>query len=145
MTDNKKQSGYSKEEREAMKARSKELKAQQKADRKRADGEKEVMDAIAKMPEPDKSLAQQIHEIVSKTAPDLWPKTWYGFPAYAKDDKVVCFFQFASKFGSRYSTLGFNDTAKLDEGDMWPTVFAITNIGKEEEARIVELVKKAVS
>lgn len=145
METKKKSTGFSAQEREAMKARAKELREQAKSDRKREDGVNEVLEAIAKMPEPDKSLATKIHEIVSKAAPSLMPRTWYGFPAYAKDDKVLVFFQHASKFESRYSTLGFNDISKLDDGDMWPTTFAVLKITPAIEAKITELVKKAVS
>jgi len=141
----KKFEGFSKEEQLAMKNRAKELLAESKAGKKREAVEKILLDAIAEMKGADKEIATKLHEIMSKHAPELWPKTWYGFPAYTKNDKVVCFFQFAGKFDSRYGTLGFNDTAKLDQGNMWPTAFAITKIGAEEEKKIIELVKKAIS
>jgi len=129
----------------AMKARAKELKAEARASKNRAEGDKLILDAIAQMSDADKAIAQKVHELVSKTAPELFPKTWYGMPAYAdKEGNVVCFFQAASKFKSRYSTLGFSDPAKLDTGNMWPTAFALVGISKSEEDQIVELVKKAI-
>ena len=136
--------GFTKEEQAAMKARAKELKAEARTNQKREEGEKELLEKIAEMTEPDRSMAERLHEIVTTNAPDLWPKTWYGMPAYARDGKVVCFFQSAQKFGARYATLGFNDTANLDEGAMWPTAFALKELTATEEARIVTLVKKAV-
>ena len=145
MSDTKKSAGFSKEEQVAMRNRARELAAEAKASKNRAAGERAASDAIAKLPEPDKSLAKKIHEIITKTAPHLWPKTYYGFPAYALNDKIVCFFQYASKFKTRYSTLAFNDTAKLDDGNMWPVIFAVTKITATEEARIVELLKKALN
>jgi uncharacterized protein YdhG (YjbR/CyaY superfamily) len=139
--------GFTAEERAAMKERAHELKADQdlKAEARRADGEKALLAKIAEMPEPDRILAERIHAIVKKSAPDLLPKTWYGMPAYAKDGKVVCYFQSAGKFKSRYATFGFNDTANLDEGAMWPTSFALTELTAAEEAKIGALVTKAVS
>lgn len=137
--------GFTKEEQAAMKARAKELKAEARANKKREEGEKDLLEKIAEMDEPDRSMAARIHEIVSATAPDLWPKTWYGMPAYARDGKVVCFFQSAQKFDSRYSTFGFQDTANLDDGNMWPTGFALTGMTVAEEERIAALVKQAVS
>jgi uncharacterized protein YdhG (YjbR/CyaY superfamily) len=137
--------GFTKEEQAAMKARAKELKAEARANQKREEGEKDLLEKIAEMAEPDRSMAERLHEIVTTNAPDLWPKTWYGMPAYARDGKVVCFFQSAEKFGARYATLGFNDTANLDDGAMWPTAFALKELTATEEARIVALVKKAVS
>lgn len=129
----------------AMKARAKELKAEARASKNRADGEKLILDAIAQMSDADKAIAKIVHELVTKTAPELFPKTWYGMPAYAdKEGSVVCFFQAASKFKSRYSTLGFSDPAKLDDGNMWPTAFALVGISKSEEDQIVELVKQAI-
>jgi len=113
--------------------------------KKRADGEKELFAKIAEMPEPDRVMAQRLHEIISEAAPELWPKTWYGMPAYARDGQVICFFQGAAKFNTRYATLGFNDTAHLDDGAMWPTAFALKELTAVEEARIRALVKKAVS
>ena len=133
--------GFTAEERAAMKERAQELKA---AARK-ADGERDVLAKIAEMPEPDRALAERIHAIVKSSAPTLSPKTWYGMPAYTKGGKVVCYFQSADKFKSRYATLGFNDAANLDEGGMWPTSFAVTQLTAAEEARIAALVKQAVS
>lgn len=146
-TNNKKKlGGFSDEERAAMKARALELKAEERASKNKAAGEKDVITAIAKMPEPDRAMASQIHTIVKKTAPNLYPKTWYGMPAYAnKDGKVVCFFQAASKFKYRYATLGFQEDANLDEGAMWPVAYALKKLTAIEEAKIVALVKKAVS
>lgn len=145
-TDNKKKSqGFSDEERAAMKERALELKAEERASKDKAAGETLVRAAIAKMPEPDRSQARRIHEIVRTTAPDLFPKTWYGMPAYAnKEGKVVCFFQAASKFKYRYATLGFQEDAHLDEGAMWPTAFALMKLTAAEETKIAALVKKAV-
>ena len=111
----------------------------------KGDGESDVLAKIAEMPEPDRSMAERLHAIITASAPVLSPKTWYGMPAYAKDGKVVCFFQSAQKFNARYATLGFSDTANLDEGAMWPTSFALKELTAAEEARIVALVKKAVS
>lgn len=139
-----KNTGFSDQEREAMKTRAKEFAAEQRSNKKKADGEKDVMAAIAAMTGSDKSIAQRIHELVMETAPDLWPKTWYGMPAYAKDGKVICFFQAAKKFEARYATFGFTDTAKLDDGNMWPTAFALINLTSAEEKMIIEIVKKAV-
>src|SRR3990172_2708557 len=142
---NKNSKGFTDEEKDAMKARAQELKAEARADKDRAVGESAVLAAIAAMSEPDRSMAKRLHAIVKASAPALWPKTWYGMPAYAKDDKVVCFFTAASKFKSRYAAFGFNDTANLDEGAMWPTSFALKELTATEEARISALVKKAVS
>lgn len=140
-----KSQGFTEAEKAAMKERAKELKAEERANRKREEGENDLLEKIAEMPEPDRGMAQRIHAIVSANAPDLWPRTWYGMPAYANQDgKVVCFFQPAAKFDARYATLGFNDTANLDEGSMWPTAFALTGLSAAEEARIAALVKKAV-
>jgi uncharacterized protein YdhG (YjbR/CyaY superfamily) len=133
--------GFTPEERAAMKARAKELKAEQE----KADWESEVLAAIAEMPEPDRTMAQRLHEIIKTNAPDLSPKTWYGMPAYARNGNVICFFQTAQKFKARYATLGFSDKANLDDGAMWPTSFALKELTAAEEARIVALVKKAVS
>ena len=138
-------SGFTDEERAAMKERAQELKAEARAKKDRADGESDLLAKIAEMPEPDRAMATRLHEIVKASAPALSPKTWYGMPAYAKDGKVVCFFQSADKFNSRYATFGFNDTANLDEGHMWPTSFALKELTATEEARISALVKKAVS
>jgi uncharacterized protein YdhG (YjbR/CyaY superfamily) len=140
----KKGKGFTVEERAAMKERAKELKAEERAKKNRAAGESALLQKIAEMPEPDRAMAERLHEIVKASAPALWPKTWYGMPAYAnKDGKVVCYFQSAEKFDARYATLGFNDAANLDEGAMWPTSFALVELGAAEEARIGELVKRA--
>jgi uncharacterized protein YdhG (YjbR/CyaY superfamily) len=132
---------FTAEERAAMRERVKEL----KADQSRAAGEADLLAKIAEMPEPDRAMAKRVHAIVTATAPDLAPKTWYGMPAYAKEGKVVCFFTPASKFKARYATFGFNEDAKLDEGNMWPTSFALTKLTATDEAKIAALVKKAVS
>lgn len=134
---------FSDDERAAMMARAKELAAETRSNKNKAQGESDVLAAIAAMPEPDRSIAKRLHEIIKKSAPDLAPKTWYGFPAYAKGDKVVCFFQYAGKFKTRYATFGFSDTAKLDEGNMWPVAFALKKLTAVEEAKIIALVKKA--
>ena len=137
----KKSKGFTAEERAAMKERAQEL----KADARKADGESALLAKVAEMPAPDRAMAKRLHEIVKASAPDLSPKTWYGMPAYAnKDGKVVCFFTPASKFKERYATFGFNATANLDEGAMWPTSFALTKLTATEEAKIRRLVKKAV-
>ena len=137
----KKYAGLSPEEIAAMKETLKERKAQVS----RADGEKALLAKIAEMPEPDRGMAKRLHALIKTTAPVLSPKTWYGMPAYTKDDKVVCFFQSADKFKARYATFGFNDTANLDEGSMWPTSFALKELTAADEAKIAALVKKAVS
>jgi uncharacterized protein YdhG (YjbR/CyaY superfamily) len=137
--------GFTDDEKAAMKERAKELKAEARANKDRAEGESDVLAKIAEMPEPDRSMAKRLHAIIKASAPALLPKTWYGMPAYAKDEKVVCFFTAASKFKSRYATFGFNDTANLDDGAMWPTSFALKELTAAEEARISALVKKAVS
>ena len=137
--------GFTAEERAAMKERAKELKAEARAEKDRAAGEQDVLEKIAEMPEADRVIAERIHAIVTANAPDLMPKTWYGMPAYAKDGKIVCFFQSAHKFSARYATFGFNDTAKLDEGHMWPTSFALTKLTDDDEKKIAALVKKAVA
>jgi uncharacterized protein YdhG (YjbR/CyaY superfamily) len=143
----KKSKGFTDEERAAMKERAQELKAQARrgphADK--ADGESDVLAKIAEMPQPDRAMAERLHEIVKASAPALSPKTWYGMPAYAKDGKVLCFFQSAQKFNSRYATLGFSDKANLDEGAMWATSFALKEFTATEEAKISALVKRAVS
>jgi len=136
--------GFSAEEKAAMKERAKELKAEERASKDRAAGENDLLAKIAEMPEPDRSMATRLHAIVKASAPALSPKTWYGMPAYARDDKVVCFFTPASKFNARYATFGFNDSANLDEGDMWPTSFALKELTAAEEKKIAALVKKAV-
>ena len=137
--------GFTADERAAMKERAKELKAQERASKDKAAGEKDVLAKIAEMPDADRIIAERLHEIIKAVAPDLAPKTWYGMPAYAKDGKVVCFFQSAHKFGTRYATLGFNETANLDDGAMWPTAFALKQLTDTEAARISALVKQAVS
>jgi uncharacterized protein YdhG (YjbR/CyaY superfamily) len=137
--------GFTKEEQAAMKERAQELKAEARANKKREEGEKDLLEKIAEMSEADRTKAKRLHEIITETAPDLWPKTWYGMPAYARDGKVVCFFQSAQKFNTRYATLGFSDTANLDEGGLWPVAFALKELTATEEERIVALVKKAVS
>src|SRR4028119_871765 len=132
----KKPEGFTDEERAAMRERAKELKAEARANKKKAEGESDLLAKIAEMHEPDRAMAQRIHEIVKASAPALSPKTWYGMPAYAnKDGKVVCFFQSAEKFNSRYATLGFSDEANLDEGSMWPTSFALKELAATEEAK----------
>jgi uncharacterized protein YdhG (YjbR/CyaY superfamily) len=142
----KKSKGFTAEERAAMKERARELKAEARANQDKAAGEKAVLAKIAEMPEPDRAMAERLHEIVKASAPVLSPRTWYGMPAYAnKDGKVVCYFTAASKFKERYATFGFNAAANLDEGNMWPTSFALTELTAAEEARISALVKKAVS
>jgi len=135
--------GFTAEERAAMKERAKELRAQAKRGAARADGEAEVLAKIAEMSGSDREMAERVHAIVTETAPDLLPRTWYGMPAYAKDGKVLCFFQSAEKFQARYATLGFNDTAALDDGAMWPTAFALTSLSAADEQRIRTLVAKA--
>lgn len=143
--ENKAGQGFSDAEKAAMKERAKELKAEERANKNKAEGEKAVLAAIASMQEPDRSMAAKLHEIIKTNAPLLSPKTWYGMPAYAdKEGSVICFFQNAQKFGARYSTLGFNDKAKLDEGAMWPTAFALVEMNADVEARILDLVRKAV-
>jgi uncharacterized protein YdhG (YjbR/CyaY superfamily) len=144
-TGEKQSEAFTDEERAAMKERAKELKAEARANKKREAGESDVLAKIAEMPEPERAMAMRLHEIIKAGAPDLWPKTWYGMPAYARDGKVVCFFQSAQKFNTRYATLGFNDAASLDEGALWPVAFALKELTATEEARISALVKKAVS
>ena len=136
---NKSSGGFTAEERAAMKERAREL----KAEARKADGEKELLDKIAEMPTADRSMAKRIHAIVKESAPHLEPKTWYGMPAYAKDGKVVCFFQSADKFKARYATFGFSDEANLDKGTMWPTSFALKELTAADEKKIATLVKKA--
>ena len=145
-TSGKKSERFTDEERAAMRNRAQELKAEARANKNKAEGESAVLAAIDAMLEPDRSMAERLHAIIKDSAPALLPKTWYGMPAYAnKDGKVVCFFQTAQKFNTRYATFGFNDTANLDEGAMWPVAFALTELTAAEEARIAALVKKAVS
>ncbi|HET6437326.1 MAG TPA: DUF1801 domain-containing protein [Anaeromyxobacter sp.] len=138
-TTSKASKGFTDEERAAMRERARELKTSP------ADGEKDLLAKIAEMPEPDRHKAERLHAIIRNAAPALSPKTWYGMPAYAKDGSVLCFFQSAQKFKSRYATFGFSDKANLDEGDMWPTAFALKELTPAEEARIASLVKKAAS
>ena len=144
MAGSKKSTGFTAEERAAMKERAAELKAEARAEKDRAAGESDVLAKIAEMRGSDRAMAKRLHEIVKASAPSLSPKTWYGMPAYAKNGKVVCFFQAAQKFKTRYATLGFSDEAKLDDGVMWPTSFALKALTAAEEARIRALVKKAV-
>jgi len=141
----KKSKGFTAEERAAMKARAQELKAEERASRNRAEGERDVLAAITAMKDPDRAMAKRLHAIIAAAAPELWPKTWYGMPAYAKDGKVVCFFKGAGKFNSRYATFGFEEAANLDEGAMWPTSFALKELTAAEEVTISALVKQAVS
>jgi uncharacterized protein YdhG (YjbR/CyaY superfamily) len=137
--------GFSEAERAAMKERAQELKAQGRSGQKKADNERAVLDTIANMPDADRALAERIHALVTKNAPELLPKTWYGMPAYANTDgKVVCFFQSAAKFEARYATFGFNDAATLDDGPMWPASFAIVKWTPAVEKKIVALIKAAV-
>jgi uncharacterized protein YdhG (YjbR/CyaY superfamily) len=139
------QKGFTAEEKAAMRERAREVKAEARRGRKKADGEADVLAKIAEMPKADRAMAERIHEIVKASAPDLTPRTWYGMPAYSKDGKVVCFFQSAAKFMSRYATFGFNDKANLDEGAMWPTSFALKKLTAAEEKKLGALVKKAAS
>jgi hypothetical protein len=132
--------GFTDDERAAMRERAKELKAADKVD-----GESAVLAKIAEMPEPDRAMAERLHDIIKSCAPDISSRTWYGMPAYAKDGNVICFYQSAHKFKSRYAMLGFSDKANLDEGSMWPTYFALQELTAENEARIIDLVKRAVS
>ena len=141
----KKSTGFTDEERAAMRERARELKAEGGANKNQADGEREVLAKIAEMPEPDRAMARRLHSIITACAPTLSPKTWYGMPAYANTQgKVVCFFQNAQKFKARYATLGFSDSANLDDGAMWPTSFALKALSAAEETQIVALVKKAL-
>ena len=133
--------GFTADERAAMKERAREL----KAEAAKADGESELLAKIAEMPKADRVMAERIHAIVTANAPDLSPKTWYGMPAYARDGKVVCFFQDAAKFNARYATLGFNDSANLDDGALWPVAYALKELTATEEKKIAALVKKAAS
>jgi uncharacterized protein YdhG (YjbR/CyaY superfamily) len=144
---NKTHEGFTDEERAAMKEHAQELKTAARRGPRAAgaDGESDVLEKIAELPEPDRALAERLHAVIKASAPALSPRTWYGMPAYAKDGKVVCFFQSAQKFKTRYATLGFSDKANLDEGAMWPTSYALTELTAADEARIGALVKKAVS
>ena len=140
----KKSGGFTNEERAAMKERARELSAETRAKKNKADGEADVLAKIAAMREPDRGMATRLHAIIKASAPALSPKTWYGMPAYARDGHVVCFFQSATKFNTRYATLGFSDKSNLDDGGMWPVAFALKGLTAIEEARVVALVKKAV-
>src|SRR5512135_307177 len=138
--------GFADEEKAAMKERARELKAEERANKDKVEGENAVLAKIAEMPEPERTMAERLHSIIKSSAPVLSPKTWYGMPAYAnKDGKIVCFFQSAQKFNTRYATLGFSDTANLDDGALWPVAFALKELTATEEAKIRALVKKAVS
>ena len=140
-----KSAGFTDQEKAAVKARAQELKAEARSSKDREAGEKAVLAAIAAMQEPDRSMAKRLHAIIKDCAPELMPKTWYGFPAYAnKDGKIICFFQYAEKFNARYAELGFSDAAKLDDGAMWPCRYALKELTATEEARIIALVKKAI-
>ena len=136
---------FTEDERAAMKARAKEMKAEERANKDRAEGERAILAAIEAMGEPDRSMAKRLHAMVEKVAPNLWSKTWYGMPAYAKDGKVVCFFKPAEKFKSRYATFGFEEAANLDEGTMWVTSFALTKLTPADEKKLSALVKQAAS
>ena len=144
-TTGKASTGFTAEERAAMRERAQELKAEARATKDKAAGESDVLAKIAEMPAPDRALAKRLHAIIKASAPDLAPRTWYGMPAYAKDDKVVCHFQSAQKFKTRYATLGFSDKANLDQGAMWPISFALKKLTSTEEAKIRALLKKAMS
>ena len=135
--------GFSAEEQAAMRERAQELKAEARLSKNRAEGEKALLAKIAEMEGADRAMAERLHALIAASAPHLLPRTWYGMPAYAKGDKVVCFFQSGRKFGTRYATLGFTDAANLDEGAMWPTSFALQELTEDEEQRISALVKKA--
>ncbi|HBY47712.1 MAG TPA: DUF1801 domain-containing protein [Thermomicrobiales bacterium] len=135
---------FTPEERAAMKERAREIKAEERASKKKGEGESDVLAKIAEMPEPDRVMADRLHIIIMAAAPILSPRTWYGMPAYALDGKIICFFQSAAKFNARYATFGFSDTANLDDGAMWPTSFALKELTADEEAKIVALVKTAV-
>jgi uncharacterized protein YdhG (YjbR/CyaY superfamily) len=145
MAERKKSTGFTDEERAAMKERAQELKAEARAKKDRAAGESDVLAKIAEMNQPDRRMAKRLHAIVKASAPELSPKTWYGMPAYARDGKVVCFFQSAQKFNTRYATLGFSDAANLDKGALWPVAFALKELTDAEAAKIGALVKEAVT
>jgi uncharacterized protein YdhG (YjbR/CyaY superfamily) len=136
--------GFTTEEKAAMKERARELKAEARSEKDREAGEKDIFEKIAEMPDEDRDMAERLHAIITKAAPDLMPRTWYGQPAYSKDGQVLCFFQSSSKFNTRYATLGFSDEANLDEGSMWPTSYALKKLTKAGEKEIAALVKKAV-
>jgi uncharacterized protein YdhG (YjbR/CyaY superfamily) len=137
--------GFTGDEKAAMRERARELKAESRRGADRADGERDLLAKIAEMPETDRVMAERIHALITATAPDLSPKTWYGMPAYARDGKIVCFFKSADKFKARYATFGFEEDAHLDDGNMWPTSFALKKLTAADEARIGALVKKAAS
>ena len=137
--------GFTDDEKAAMQARAQELKAEARGNKNTTDEERDVLAKIAEMSEPDRGMANRLHAIIKANAPTLSPKTWYGMPAYTKDGKIVCFFQSAQKFKTRYATLGFQQDANLDEGNMWPVAFALKELTAAEEARVAALVKKAVS
>lgn len=141
----KKAKSFTDEEQAAMKERAKELKAEARASKNREEGERDILAKIGEMSEPDRTMATRIHAIVSDSAPELMPRTWYGMPAYTKDGKIICFFQSADKFNTRYATFGFQHDAHLDDGAMWPVSFALKELTAAEEARIGELVKQAVN
>jgi uncharacterized protein YdhG (YjbR/CyaY superfamily) len=145
MTDTKKTAGFTDAEQAAMKSRARELKAEARSNKDKAEGEAAALAAIAAMQKSDRVMAERLHAIVHDSAPNLWPKTWYGMPAYTRDGKVVCFFKSAEKFNTRYATFGFEEAAKLDDGAMWPTSYALTKLTAADEARIAALVKKAGS
>jgi len=140
-----KSKGFTTDEKAAMRERARELKAESRANASRADGERDLLAKIAEMPPADRAMAERLHKLITATAPQLAPKTWYGMPAYTKDGKIVCFFKAASKFESRYATFGFEENAKLDDGAMWATSWAITKLTPADEAKIGALVKKAAS
>ena len=140
-----KSKGFTTDEKAAMRERARELKAESRANASRADGERDLLAKIAEMPPADRAMAERLHKLITATAPQLAPKTWYGMPAYTKDGKIVCFFKAASKFESRYATFGFEENAKLDDGAMWATSWAITKLTPADEAKIGALVKKATS
>jgi uncharacterized protein YdhG (YjbR/CyaY superfamily) len=135
---------FSDEEKAAVRETARERKAEARSKDLRADGERDVLAKIAELPAEERAMAERLHELITATAPDLWAKTWYGMPAYARDGKVVCFFKPASKFNTRYATFGFEEEARLDDGAMWPTSYALTKLTKADEGKITELVKKAV-
>ena len=137
--------GFTSAEKAAMRERAKELNAEARANRDKAEGERDLLAKIAEMPDSDRVMAERIHAVIKASAPELSPRTWYGMPAYAKDGKILCFFQAADKFKARYATFGFNDVALLDEEAMWPTSWALTKLTPADEAKIGSLVKKAVS
>ena len=145
MADTTKSKGFSADEKAAMRERAKELKAESRSKADRADGERDLLAKIAEMPPADRDMAERLHKRITAVAPELMPRTWYGMPAYYKDGKVMCFFKAAAKFESRYATFGFEESARLDDGPMWPTSYALTELTAADEQRIGELVKKAAS